>query len=453
MLTFSGDVFETEDQRNWTDASFKTYSTPLSLPFPVKVGKGDLTSQKIEFTAEGGTDDNEHSSDEIIVSLFPDIKFNLPELGLCISGSGKPFHKNSIRIIRALRPDHLRSDIRLYEKGWQISAGQTCRQASEIGTSSELALFFDDNYRKQIHDFCWWYSSVRPAVSTLLLFHRNTPSTPGNLASEIISVIRDTDPRLKTAIGTNANFAELNRNRPGEVGNDYLCWPVHPQEHASDYMTLIENLKGQEYTVQSAKIFAGEKGILISPVTIHRRLNANVSFMEEEETSPGSVSGYDDRLRSMEGACWCAGSLKYLSEAGADSLTYFEASGEKGVTGGEPGFKIYPVWFVLRFYLANRSLSGIRSVSSRPLAVESLILSDGRQVKAILVNFTDKAQIVRMNCCRGLFRLTSLDQSNCGKAASDHKWTGADNNRVVSSETPFSVEPLSVNYIEGWIKH
>ena len=33
----AGDVFEIEDQRNWTDGSFKTYSTPLSLPFPVPV--------------------------------------------------------------------------------------------------------------------------------------------------------------------------------------------------------------------------------------------------------------------------------------------------------------------------------------------------------------------------------------------------------------------------------
>ena len=32
-----GDLFEMEDQRNWTDASFKTYSTPLSLPFPVTI--------------------------------------------------------------------------------------------------------------------------------------------------------------------------------------------------------------------------------------------------------------------------------------------------------------------------------------------------------------------------------------------------------------------------------
>ena len=36
-LTFTGDVFEMEDQRKWTDASFKTYSTPLLRPFPVLV--------------------------------------------------------------------------------------------------------------------------------------------------------------------------------------------------------------------------------------------------------------------------------------------------------------------------------------------------------------------------------------------------------------------------------
>lgn len=452
-LIFSGDVFETEDQRNWTDASFKTYSTPLSLPFPVKVEKGEMTSQKIEFTAEGGSDDNEHSSDEILVSLFPDIKFNLPKLGLCMPVSGKSSYRDSLKIIRTLRPDHLRNDLRLYDKEWKISAMKAIHEASEIGTKLELALFFDDNYQTQINSLCRWYSANNPPVSTVLLFHRDAPSIPGNLASEIISVLRDTAPRLKTAIGTNANFAELNRNRPGECGNDYLCYSIHPQEHASDYLTLIENLKGQEYTVQSAKIFAGEKGILISPVTIHRRLNANVSFMEEQETSPGSVSGSDDRLLSMQGACWCAGSLKYLSEAGAASLTYFETSGKKGVTGDNAGLKIYPVYFVLRFFLTNRSLSGIRSVSSRPLAVESLVLSDGRQVKAILVNFTDKTQIVRMDCCKGLFRLTSLDQSNCRKASSDYRWTGTDNKRVVSSETPFSIEPLSANFIEGWIKH
>src|SRR6202040_2826659 len=36
-VRFEGDIFEMEDQRNWTDASFKTYCTPLGLPFPAKV--------------------------------------------------------------------------------------------------------------------------------------------------------------------------------------------------------------------------------------------------------------------------------------------------------------------------------------------------------------------------------------------------------------------------------
>src|SRR5204862_397228 len=46
-VRFSGDIFETEDQRNWSDANFKTYSTPLRLPFPVEVRAGDEIRQSV----------------------------------------------------------------------------------------------------------------------------------------------------------------------------------------------------------------------------------------------------------------------------------------------------------------------------------------------------------------------------------------------------------------------
>src|SRR5690606_7028882 len=46
-LIFEGEVFETEDQRNWTDASYKTYCTPLALGFPVTVKEGDQIHQKV----------------------------------------------------------------------------------------------------------------------------------------------------------------------------------------------------------------------------------------------------------------------------------------------------------------------------------------------------------------------------------------------------------------------
>lgn len=46
-LRFRGEVFETEDQRNWGDASFKTYGTPLHLPFPVRVEPGEELDQEV----------------------------------------------------------------------------------------------------------------------------------------------------------------------------------------------------------------------------------------------------------------------------------------------------------------------------------------------------------------------------------------------------------------------
>lgn len=52
-LDFEGEMFETEDQRNWTDASFKTYGTPLELPFPVEIRSGTQVEQKVIFRVEG----------------------------------------------------------------------------------------------------------------------------------------------------------------------------------------------------------------------------------------------------------------------------------------------------------------------------------------------------------------------------------------------------------------
>ena len=47
-VRFAGDVFEMEDQRNWTDASYKTYSRPLALPFPYALAAGERVVQSID---------------------------------------------------------------------------------------------------------------------------------------------------------------------------------------------------------------------------------------------------------------------------------------------------------------------------------------------------------------------------------------------------------------------
>ena len=44
---FRGDIFEMEDQRNWTDGSYKTYVRPLALPWPYLVPKNEPFRQQV----------------------------------------------------------------------------------------------------------------------------------------------------------------------------------------------------------------------------------------------------------------------------------------------------------------------------------------------------------------------------------------------------------------------
>ena len=39
-VLMEGDIFEMEDQRNWSDGSYKTYCRPLELPYPYELKEG-----------------------------------------------------------------------------------------------------------------------------------------------------------------------------------------------------------------------------------------------------------------------------------------------------------------------------------------------------------------------------------------------------------------------------
>ena len=51
--TMEGDAYEMEDQRNWTDASYKTYIRPLAKPRPYTVRGGEAIRQSVSLTFRG----------------------------------------------------------------------------------------------------------------------------------------------------------------------------------------------------------------------------------------------------------------------------------------------------------------------------------------------------------------------------------------------------------------
>ncbi len=51
--TMEGDTFEMEDQRNWSDASYKTYVRPLARPWPYTLPKGVKVEQAVRLSISG----------------------------------------------------------------------------------------------------------------------------------------------------------------------------------------------------------------------------------------------------------------------------------------------------------------------------------------------------------------------------------------------------------------
>lgn len=446
-LDFYGDVFETEDQRNWTDASYKTYAPPLRFPYPLEVTKGETQYQKSVLrvvTEDGGKGSPESETNEI--RIFPSIKMPLPRIGICRSTRREPLTHNEASILRHAGFDNYRFDILLFNDDWKVNAEASMNEAEAAGCKAEIALFFGNSHLLQAGNFTEWAFDHLSTIEVVHLLHRDHHHTPENIIQELTPIIRKALPDTLISAGTNANFAQLNRNRPVPGEYDLITWSAHPQEHASDNMTLAENLEGQAYAVETARTFSYGKELWVGPVTLQRRFNAN---NEKYSVNPGA----DSRMPSLFGACWTAGSIKHLGQSGVKGITYYEAAGERGIFQGDflpssgdfQTFEgmIYPVYHIFRFINSHKSSRIIKSISESPEETDALVLSDGRKFRLILVNYTGRPRTIRLEGIRLTLTVRHLDESTFERAVSEHDWLEKTRGRKMSGSKirlmPYSI--------------
>jgi len=461
-LDFFGDVFETEDQRNWTDASFKTYSTPLKIPYPVKIDKGVNISQRIELRIKAEAE-VEVDKGTVLLRLYPEKMMRLPAIGIGRSTRKTLITDSEIKILEELRFDHYRVNIFLFSGNWKNNAEASVSEAERLSYPLEFALFFDDNFQDQVAEFIVWMKIRQPNISVINIFHKLYPATPGSIINIVSPILKKVLPHVNVGCGTNANFAQLNRNRPESDLFDNLIYSIQPQEHASDNITLVENLQGQGYTAESAKLFCNGKRIWVSPVTIQRRFNANKENYEQTLSYRSLPAQIDSRLMSLLGASWTAASIKYLSETGVEGITYFETVGERGIIQGDfpsrwpKDFKsvkgmIFPSYHLFKYVLDSKSFEVIGSQSSAPLKIDILALLNGINLKIILMNFTGVIQSVMLKDISGEFRMKQLNAGNFAEAVSDLNWYHDTSTIQIDPEEKLLLEPFSLSFIEGKVR-
>ena len=395
-VTMTGDTFETEDQRNWTDASFKTYCTPLSEPLPVTVPAGTRVRQTVTLKFQG--DFPPTSETPPLTVTLTENTFEFPKLGL--GSSQTPLSEKALERFKSLKLDHLRLDLDLgtdYEKRLE----QVTNEAQALGVGLELAFHLSDE-AEELVGVLEPLKRLQPPVARFFVFHKKEKSTSERVLKLARKTLSAYDPNIPLGGGTDAFFTELNRERPPTNFLDAVVYSLNPQVHAFDNASLTETLPVQAETVRSAAAFSDQKPVCVGPVTLAMRWNPNATT--EGQPNPG-----DPRQKTLYGAAWALGSLKYLMMSPAASLTYFETFGEAGMM-NEDG--VYPLYHVFADVAEFKGGAVQGSVSSRPLQVESLTLQSGNRLRLLLANMTAESQTVTVEGLTGEFTVRRLNEDN-----------------------------------------
>ncbi|MCC6178725.1 MAG: hypothetical protein IT305_25750 [Chloroflexi bacterium] len=419
-IRFEGDTFEMEDQRNWTDASFKTYSTPLRLPRPVTVEAGTRVRQSVTLTlVETGADADELTPPgfwppplEVTLDAEAPAIGRLPSLGLGADAGGDQLGARERARLIALGLAHLRVDLHLNDPDLGIRLRRGVERAAELGVPIEAAIFLTpDDLDDQIERVDRILRAQRPSVRRWLVFDAATSATASEARlGRARTILRAYAPEAAFVSGTDANFTELNRGRPPVHLLDAVCYTITPQVHAFDNTSLVETLQAQAWTVECARARSGGLPVVVSPVTLRPRFNAVAESTEPAPEIGDRTSPIDVRQMSLLGAGWTLGSIASLAKAGAESVTYYETIGARGVLEATTGSLdpdrfhsvpggAFPLYHVLADVLEYADADILSVTPGDPLTVAGLALRQGDQVRLLLANLTPYEQQVTV---RGL---------------------------------------------------
>jgi D-apionolactonase len=420
---FEGDLFEMEDQRNWTDGSFKTYCTPLSLGYPHSAAADQLIHQKVTLWLERRRQARKAASPPApvreAIRLYPskNDRLPLPKIGFGLPAEMGLATPREIELLSRLKPAHLKLEVHFKNPGWAAELASAVHTAGQLETGLELAVFLHGPAESQLEQLKERLAGA--GVVRFIIFDEADAHLCVTAAKWIAMAHAHLDsafPGVPVFGGTNGNFAQLNAAPPDLTGMQGVSYPINSQVHSNDEASLVEALQGHADTATSARALSQGLPVCVSSVTMKPPFNQTASE-EELPPPPGELPPpVDPRQMALFCAAWTLGSLAALTRGGAASATYYETIGWRGLIESmqgsalpdkflsQPGM-LFPVYHVFADLAGAAGAQCTTLDTNRPLAVTGLRLESGQNTIYLLANLTPEAEVVM------------LDQLPVGKAA------------------------------------
>ena len=444
-----GDAFETEDHRNWNDASFKTYVRPLAKPWPYTIGAGEVTEQSVTLSLSGEAPAVVSGGGIEPVTLklggeagiMPEIGLSLPpEQDRAILQALEPVKKIGAQFflcpfdsrIADGAPKGLvgprvstfplddprldgRGDVMAMFKAVGEATGAelvleavlACRDQAGAPSADDGIMKRDlERIRKAAEDVGVRFDRV--AVSSSSDLKCTLPGSVWPPCPEAIAMYdaaRAAFPDVPLGGGMFSFFTELNRKKPPIDVLDFIGHSSCPMVHASDDITAMENLEALPHIVKSTRAFAGDVPYRVGPGTIGARDNP---YGEAATPNPRNgrlaLARMDPRQRGLFGAAWNLGYVAHLARGQAEAVTLSAPVGEFGVVYAkmdyeqpwfdQQGFGVYPVYHVIRGLAAGARKPMLTTDLSNGAAVQAVAYRDGDRTQIWIANLTGEPQEV-----------------------------------------------------------
>ena len=419
----TGKVLEAEDQRNWTDNTYKIYSGSLSEPRPFVTSAGSAWSQSVTFEIDPPSAQVADGSKIVVKEIE-----SLPSIGL-------QFNTDSLLPTDALNTALFFLDIDHIRVNEESLTAQKINSVSANGLIVEAALLSSNSGEKLHQDIAHLNKQI-PAGSRILIQREGR---------EIVELL-DLPPNksLSSFIpGTDAYLVDLHRNKYNF--GESISYSMAPTVHSSDTETIFKTLYTQAESINFAQEFLAPQ-VLISPITFSTRGNPETGHAREQRINFASPE-MALRVRTIEGAAWTLGSIFALASAGAYSGTWHELFGEHGV--------IYPDSDAVKFSPTFHALSALGAHHAHQITIatsldNSWVAFENREAKKIVVaSLRPWALEITPKVLAGYKTLQSLRASECEKASQIMDWWSYAEITPIAADSPLTLTAFEIAIIRG----
>lgn len=411
-----GDAFEMEDQRNWSDASFKTYVRPLARPWPYVLKAGEALRQSVTLTVSGALPAAASAGEAgLVVEIGGVSGGTMPAIGLGVPAAEAENALAVARLVRALGPRHLVCAFDARRDGAAVlSAYRSLGESAGAAVVLEAVVAGDDPDA----ELAALAETVRSAAlplagltvspaADLRSILPGTPWPPVASAEAIAAAARAAFPGVPLGGGMLSYFTELNRKRPPAALLDYVTHTTCPIVHAADDRSVMETLEAMPSILASTRAFIGDTPYRIGPSAIGCRQNP---YGKATTPNPRGervcLAENDPRQRGLFNAAWTLAYVAACARGGVEAVAMGAPTGPFGVLhrkgeAEKPGYdgaedSLYPVFHVLAALARCTGRPLLETRVSRAGAVAALAVGGAGRTTLFLANLTAMRQTVRL---------------------------------------------------------